>query len=225
MAEGQLDLGDHRHSRRARGLRAPAGPRARPETPRPSDAPVKVSRAVRRPAPAARPVGSSLMTSVRQLASPACRSVATTARARAARGTPPPRPPTARDRRPRRPSPPPPWRLHLSSRGIAPLRSPQLQRRQREQREDERHDPEADDDLRLLPADRARSGGGAAPCGRCACRVSLKEATCRITERASITKRPPTEKSSSSCLIRMATVPSAPPRARLPTSPMKTWAG
>src|SRR5688572_1777460 len=53
----------------------------------------------------------------------------------------------------------------------------------------------------------------------------LKDTTCRITERASTTNSPPMATSSSSCLIRMATVPRAPPRLRLPTSPMKMRAG
>ena len=44
-----------------------------------------------------------------------------------------------------------------------PTPSPQLQRRQAEQREDDRDDQEARDDLRLAPADAARSGGAAAP--------------------------------------------------------------
>ena len=55
--------------------------------------------------------------------------------------------------------------------------------------------------------------------------VSLKEATCRITDSASITNRPPTSSSTISCLVSTATVPSAPPRASEPTSPMKTSAG
>src|SRR5215510_14422564 len=41
------------------------------------------------------------------------------------------------------------------------------------------------------------------------------------TDSASMTKTPPTTGSSSSCLIRIATVPSAPPSASDPTSPMK----
>src|SRR5258706_239250 len=44
--------------------------------------------------------------------------------------------------------------LHARLRASLPLTlSPELQCRQREQREDEGHDPEADDDLRILPAD------------------------------------------------------------------------
>ena len=46
-----------------------------------------------------------------------------------------------------------------------------------------------------------------------------------ITDSASSTKTPPTIGSSSSCLMRMATVPSAPPSASEPTSPMKISAG
>ena len=45
------------------------------------------------------------------------------------------------------------------------------------------------------------------------------------TDSASSTKTPPTMTSSSSCLIRMATVPSAAPSASDPTSPMKISAG
>src|SRR6185295_16764694 len=45
------------------------------------------------------------------------------------------------------------------------------------------------------------------------------------TEKASSTKTPPTITSSSSCLMRMATVPSAAPSASDPTSPMKISAG
>src|SRR5581483_3874995 len=55
--------------------------------------------------------------------------------------------------------------------------------------------------------------------------VSLNEATWMITESASMTNTPPTIGSSSSCLMRMATVPSAPPSASDPTSPMKMSAG
>src|SRR5688572_26812949 len=57
------------------------------------------------------------------------------------------------------------------------------------------------------------------------CPVSLNEATWMITDSASMTKTPPTIGSSSSCLMRMATVPSAPPSASDPTSPMKMSAG
>ena len=46
-----------------------------------------------------------------------------------------------------------------------------------------------------------------------------------ITDSASSTNTPPTIPSSSSCLIRMATVPSAAPSASDPTSPMKISAG
>src|SRR5881296_4398271 len=45
------------------------------------------------------------------------------------------------------------------------------------------------------------------------------------TESASSTNTPPTITSSSSCLIRIATVPSAAPSASDPTSPMKISAG
>src|SRR6185436_10302270 len=55
--------------------------------------------------------------------------------------------------------------------------------------------------------------------------VSLNEATWMITDSASITNTPPTMPSSSSCLMRMATVPSAAPSASEPTSPMNTSAG
>src|SRR5262245_30360673 len=46
-----------------------------------------------------------------------------------------------------------------------------------------------------------------------------------ITDNPSSTNTPQTTGSSSSCLIRIATVPSAPPSASEPTSPMKTSAG
>src|SRR6185503_10487574 len=55
--------------------------------------------------------------------------------------------------------------------------------------------------------------------------VSLKEATCTITDSASSTNRPPTSTSSSSCLHSTATVPMAPPSASDPTSPMNISAG
>jgi hypothetical protein len=54
---------------------------------------------------------------------------------------------------------------------------------------------------------------------------SLKLPTCRITDIASITKTPPMITSSSSCLVQMAAVPSAPPIASEPVSPMNTLAG
>src|SRR5580765_3355004 len=57
------------------------------------------------------------------------------------------------------------------------------------------------------------------------CPVSLNEATWMITESATSTKTPPTSPSNSSCLIKMATVPSAAPSASEPTSPMKISAG
>src|SRR5499426_2765228 len=46
-----------------------------------------------------------------------------------------------------------------------------------------------------------------------------------MTDSASRTNTPPTITSSSSCLMRMATVPSAAPSASEPTSPMKISAG
>src|SRR5216117_3128115 len=46
-----------------------------------------------------------------------------------------------------------------------------------------------------------------------------------ITDSTSSTNTPPTMTSSSSCLMRMATVPSAAPSASDPTSPMKMSAG
>src|SRR5260370_39947377 len=55
--------------------------------------------------------------------------------------------------------------------------------------------------------------------------VDLNEATCMTTDSASSTKTPPTITRSSSCLIRIATVPSAAPSASDPTSPMKLSAG
>src|SRR6185503_18214849 len=70
---------------------------------------------------------------------------------RAGGGTPPPRSPTAPDPRPPLVSPPAPRRPHPFPVIPRPL-SPQLQSGEAEQREDEGHDPEADDDLRLLPA-------------------------------------------------------------------------
>ena len=70
-------------------------------------------------------------------------------------------------------------------------------------------------DLRLAPADQLevvmqrRHLEDALP-------GQLKEATWMMTESASTTKTPPTMSSSSSCLMRIATVPSAPPSARDP---------
>ncbi len=46
-----------------------------------------------------------------------------------------------------------------------------------------------------------------------------------MTERASATNTPPTSTSHSSRLISTATVPSAPPSANEPVSPMNTSAG
>src|SRR6266852_3443610 len=55
--------------------------------------------------------------------------------------------------------------------------------------------------------------------------LNLKYPTWMTTESASSTNTPPTITSSSSCLIRIATVPSAAPSASDPTSPMKISAG
>src|SRR5437667_12856057 len=55
--------------------------------------------------------------------------------------------------------------------------------------------------------------------------VNLNEATWMMTDSASSTNTPPTMPSSSSGLMRMATVPSAAPSASDPTSPMKISAG
>ena len=49
---------------------------------------------------------------------------------------------------------------------IQPNPSAQLERAQREQRANDRHDPEPHDDLRFRANPSARSGGGWAPCGR-----------------------------------------------------------
>ena len=46
-----------------------------------------------------------------------------------------------------------------------------------------------------------------------------------MTLTASAANTPPIKSSRNSALSRMATVPSAPPIARLPVSPMNTWAG
>src|SRR5262249_27338580 len=54
--------------------------------------------------------------------------------------------------------------------------------------------------------------------------VSLKEATWTITDKVSRTKRPPTMARTISCLTATAMVPSAPPRAREPVSPIKICA-
>ena len=56
------------------------------------------------------------------------------------------------------------------SMAISSSASPELQGGQRQERQHERQDPEADDDLGLCPAASSRSGGGAAPSGRPACR-------------------------------------------------------
>src|SRR6185295_18319131 len=55
--------------------------------------------------------------------------------------------------------------------------------------------------------------------------VILNTLTCNITETASITNTPPTINNMNSCFVSTATVPIAPPIARLPTSPMNTCAG
>ncbi len=53
----------------------------------------------------------------------------------------------------------------------------------------------------------------------------LYDATWKMTEIASMTNTPPTNSSSNSCLLTTATVPSAAPSGREPTSPMNTEAG
>ena len=53
----------------------------------------------------------------------------------------------------------------------------------------------------------------------------LNETTCSITDSASITKMPPTSRSSSSTWRKIAIAPIAPPSAIAPVSPMKTSAG
>src|SRR5260370_21689142 len=55
--------------------------------------------------------------------------------------------------------------------------------------------------------------------------VNLNDATWMITDSVSSTNTPPTITSSISCLMRIATVPSAAPSASDPTSPMKISAG
>src|SRR5438477_242796 len=55
--------------------------------------------------------------------------------------------------------------------------------------------------------------------------VILNEATCTITDTASMTNNPPTMASTISCLVVTATAPSAPPSESDPVSPMKTMAG
>src|SRR6185312_16107255 len=55
--------------------------------------------------------------------------------------------------------------------------------------------------------------------------VSLKLATCTITDTVSSTNNPPTMTNTSSCLVTRLTAPSAPPIASEPVSPMKTMAG
>ena len=55
--------------------------------------------------------------------------------------------------------------------------------------------------------------------------VYLNQVTCNITDSASTTKMPPMMASTISCRTMTAMVPSAPPSASAPTSPMNTWAG
>src|SRR5690606_18133172 len=55
--------------------------------------------------------------------------------------------------------------------------------------------------------------------------VRLKKKTCTMTETASSTNRPPTTASTISWWIETAIAPNAPPKARLPVSPMNTAAG
>src|SRR5689334_11900806 len=55
--------------------------------------------------------------------------------------------------------------------------------------------------------------------------VRLNTATWMTTLSASSTNRPPMIARTNSCLVATAIVPSAPPSARLPVSPMKTVAG
>src|SRR5450830_1512346 len=107
---------------------------------------------------------------------------------------------------------------------------PQLQGGQTQQAQQHGDDPEADHDLGLFPATlfevvvqgRHLEQASASPYLRL---VYLNQLTCSITDRASTTKMPPMMASTTSWRTMMATVPSAPPRARAPTSPMKTWAG
>ena len=100
----------------------------------------------------------------------------------------------------------------------------QLQRRQPRERQHHGDDPEPDHDLRLGPAELLvvmvdrRHPEYAFP-------VSLNETTCTITDTASSTNSPPTMASTISCLMATATVPSRPPSASEPVSPMKIDAG
>src|SRR3954471_24765760 len=55
--------------------------------------------------------------------------------------------------------------------------------------------------------------------------VNLNDPTWMTTDAASSTNTPPTITRTNSCLMRSATVPSAPPSASEPTSPMKMSAG
>jgi hypothetical protein len=53
----------------------------------------------------------------------------------------------------------------------------------------------------------------------------LNDTTCMITDSASTTNNPPIIASTISCLHITLTAPKAPPKARLPVSPMNTSAG
>ena len=55
--------------------------------------------------------------------------------------------------------------------------------------------------------------------------VSLKDATCTITDTVSMTNSPPMMRSTISWRTMAATRPSAAPKANAPTSPMMTCAG
>jgi hypothetical protein len=85
-------------------------------------------------------------------------------------------------------------------------RSPQLERGQADQAEDDGDDPEADDDLAFRPAlllemvvDRRHLEDALA--------VSLNEKTWMMTDSVSMTKRPPMMAMTISCLVATATVP------------------
>ena len=80
-----------------------------------------------------------------------------------------PRPTSARAARQPAKRRAPAWRVAKSSRD-ADRRSSQLQRREADEREDHRDDPEPDHDGRLGPALLARNDGAAAPCGTRAAR-------------------------------------------------------
>jgi hypothetical protein len=98
------------------------------------------------------------------------------------------------------------------------MASSELQGGEGEEGEGEGHDPETDDDLRLLPAHELEVMVKRGHAEHALARI-LKEPTCNSTEKASTMKSPPTKKRRSSCLIRMATLPRAPPRLRLPRRP------